>query len=209
MTILAWAVIGYVAGCLPSAWLVALMTGNRGVMDDVQRNIGEADAHVLLQEKVGRAAISAAAMDVLKGFTPVIIATRLTGPYEIAACAVAAVAGHCWPPIKYRWAGRGLATGAGVFLAFLPFEFVIAGLLRVLGTVVKAGGLLSTVGYVLVPLIALARHQPAPYVLAAAAINVLIFLRRLEGLEEDVRAGVPLLTALWRRVVLDASASSR
>src|SRR5688572_14668485 len=205
MSIAFWALIGYLAGCLPSVWIVAGLVGQRDALVLVQRDVGEYDAHVLLKERAGRAASSAAAMDILKGFTPVILALQLTGPHEVAACAVAAVCGHCWPPFLYRLGGRGLATAAGTFLAFLPVEMVIAGIIRVIGSVVKAGGLLSTVGFVAVPLVAWARGQPVPYIVAAAAINVLIFVRRLEGLEDDVGRGAPLFRVLYRRVVLDAS----
>jgi hypothetical protein len=48
-----------------------------------------------------------------------------------------------------------------------------------------------------------------PYVVASAAINVLIFLRRLEGIEDDVRRGAPLGRAIYRRIVLDASTPAR
>jgi glycerol-3-phosphate acyltransferase PlsY len=206
MSVILWALVGYACGSLPSAWFIAVITNNRAVLDAVQRTVGEADAHLLLKQRAGRIAISAAAMDVLKGFTPVVLALRLTGPHEIAACAVAAVCGHCWPPVYYRFAGRGLATAAGTFLAFLPVEMAIAGIIRVIGTAVKAGGLLSTVGFASVPLVAWYRGQPKPYIVAAAAINVLIFVRRLEGLEDDVRMGVPTHVAIFRRVVFDASA---
>ncbi len=206
MAILLWAVIGYVCGTLPSAWLIAVITGNRAALDAVQRTVGEADAHLLLKQHTGRLAACAAAMDVLKGFTPIVLALRITGPHEIAACAIAAVCGHCWPPIYYRFAGRGLATAAGTFLAFLPVEMVIAGIIRVIGVPLKAGGLLSTVGFGLVPVIAWYRGQPQVYVLASGAINVLIAFRRLEGLEDDVRLGVPIHVAVFRRVILDSSA---
>jgi glycerol-3-phosphate acyltransferase PlsY len=206
MTVLLWALIGYACGCLPSAWLVTKLIGRPEILAGVRRDVGEADAHLLIKIHAGRASWSAAAMDVLKGFTPVIIAVRLTGPHEIAACAVAAVCGHCWPPFLYRYAGRGLATAAGTFLAFLPVEMVIAGLVRVVGSFAKAGGLLSTIGFVLVPAIAFLRGQPTPYIVASVAINVLIFLRRLEGMEDDVRSGVSIPRVLYRRAVLDASA---
>jgi glycerol-3-phosphate acyltransferase PlsY len=206
VTILAWAVVGYLCGTLPSAWLIASLSGNRDALDGVRRNVGERDAHLLLKQHTGRLASSAAAMDVLKGFTPVVLAVRMAGPYEIAACAVGAVCGHCWPLVQYRFAGRGLATAAGTFLAFLPVEMVIAGIVRVIGGAAKAGGLMSTVGFAAVPIIAWFRGQPLPYVVAAAAINVLIFVRRLEGLEDDVRVGEPVHRAVFRRIVFDASA---
>jgi len=206
MSIVLWALIGYAAGSLPSAWVVAAITSNRAALDRVDRERGEADAHLLLQGRGRWLAESAAAMDVLKGFTAVVLAVQLAGPHEIAACAIGAVAGHCWPPVLYRLAGRGLASAAGSFLAFLPVEMVIAGIVRVLGSVVKAGGLLSTVGFWAIPVVAWWRGQPMPYVVASVAINLLISVRRLEGVEDDVRAGVPLFRALYRRVVLDASA---
>src|SRR5713226_3089898 len=116
MTVAVWALIGYVAGSFPSAWLVAIAAGKRSVLGRVHRNIGEADAHVLLSESGGRAATVAAVLDVAKGFLPVLAAARVASPYDIAACAVGAVAGHCWPPLLHRYAGRGLAAGAGAFL---------------------------------------------------------------------------------------------
>jgi glycerol-3-phosphate acyltransferase PlsY len=200
-----WAVIGYAAGSFPSTWVMALATGKRAVLDRVRRNAGEADAHVLLQEAGGQAAHIAAVLDVVKAFGPVLAATRFAGPYAVGACAVGAVAGHCWPPLFGRYAGRGLAAGAGAFLGFLPVEMAVAGVLRVLGTLVHAGGLLSTLGYVFVPVVAAVRGQPAPYVVASAAINVLIFARRLEGVKDDVDQGASVSRAMFRRVVLDAS----
>src|SRR4029078_6038002 len=98
-----------------------------------------------------------------------------------AACAARAVAAHCCPPYLGRFAGRGLAAASGAFLAFLPVEMVVAGIIRVIGARVKAGGLSSTIGFVLIPLIAWTRGQPFPYVLAAIAMNVLVFVRRVEG----------------------------
>jgi glycerol-3-phosphate acyltransferase PlsY len=205
MTIVLWAVLGYVAGSLPSPWILARLTGNLHALERVRRDRGEDDAHLVLKQAAGGLAVSAAAMDVLKGFTPVVLAGQLTGPYEIAACAVGAVCGHCWPPVLYRFAGRGLATASGTFLAFLPVEMVVAGIVRVIGSLVKAGGLLSTIGFAIVPVFAWYRGQPIPYVVAAAAINVLIFVRRLEGMEDDVARGAALRRVLFRRAVLDAS----
>ena len=205
MTVAVWAFVGYAAGSFPSAWLVAIAAGKRSVLDHVQRNVGEADAHVLLSEAGGRTATVAAALDVLKGLLPVFAALRLAGPYDIAACAVGAVAGHCWPPVLRRYAGRGLAAGAGAFLGFLPLEMVVAGLVRGLGSLARAGGLASTIGYVSIPVIAALRGQPAPYVVAAATVNVLIFVRRLEGLREDLDLGISPSRAVLRRTLLDAS----
>jgi glycerol-3-phosphate acyltransferase PlsY len=175
----------------------------------VRRNIGEADAHVLLHESGGRGAAVAAALDVLKGLAPVLVAVRTGGVYDVAACSVGTVAGHCWPPILGRYAGRGLAAAAGAFLGFLPLEMALAGVVRVVGGTLRAGGLASTLGYVAIPVVAAVRGQPPPFVVAAAAINVLIFLRRLEGVREDIELGIPRGRAVLRRTLLDASGARR
>lgn len=205
MTVLAWALIGYACGSLPSAWLVALASGHRAVLADVRRTSGEHDAHLVLKGVASRAASVAAAADVIKGLVPVAAAVFIAGPYGIAACALGAVTGHCWPPILSRYAGRGLATTAGTFLGMLPFEMVIAGIVRVIGSLLKIGGLSSTIGFWAVPAIAWLRDQPRVYVLASLIVNVLISLRRLEGIEDDVGRGAPLAKAVFRRVVFDAS----
>jgi len=209
MTVATWALIGYVAGSFPSAWLVALATGKRSVLTDVRRTTGEADAHVLLQQSGGRGGEIAALLDVVKAFGPVLAAHRTAGPYAIAACAVGTVAGHCWPPLLTRYAGRGIAAGAGAFLGFLPLEMAMAGVVRVVGSLVGAGGLSSTVGYAAIPVVAALRRQPAPFIVAAVAINLLIFVRRLEGLHEDVALGISRPRAALRRALLDVSGARR
>jgi glycerol-3-phosphate acyltransferase PlsY len=205
MDVFIWALVGYGAGTLPSAWLAAVASGKRMVLAMVRRSVGEEDAHVVLKASGGRAATVAAVLDVVKGFVPVLIAVRFAGPYQIAACAIGALAGHCWPPFLYAYAGRGLAAAAGAFLAFLPVEMVLAGIVRVIGDRLKIGGLSSTIGYVAIPLVAWWRGQPAPYVVAAVAINVLVFIRRLEGISEDIDRGARPGRAVVRRIVLDAS----
>ncbi len=206
MTVFIWALIGYASGSLPSAWIVAVVTHNVSALDRVRRTVGETDAHLLLKRAGGKGATVAAVMDVVKGLVPVLVATRLAGPYAVAACAIAAVAGHCWPPFVPRLAGRGLATAAGSFLGFVPVEMVLAGIVRVIGSFAKAGGLASTIGFAAVPFYAWYRGRPLPSIIAAAVINVLIFVRRLEGLSEDLELGMPVGLAVVRRVVLDASA---
>lgn len=208
MTVLIWALIGYAAGCFPSAWLVALATGKRVILSSVRRNYGEADAHVVLSQTGGRGAHVAAALDVLKALLPVVIAARMTSSSAVAACAVGTVTGHCWPPLLFRYGGRGLTAAAGAFLGFVPVEMVIAGIVRLIGGACKAGGLTSTIGFIAVPLLAAWRGQPRPFIVAAAAINLLIFVRRLEGVAEDISLGIPRSRAVFRRVVFDSSSGA-
>lgn len=207
MAVLLWALLGYAAGSIGWAWIVAVLAGRRADLDRVDRRVGEVDAHLVLKESgAGRLAAAAATLDVLKGFAVVLVAAVFAGPYESAAASVGAVAGHCWPPVGSRFAGRGLAAAAGAFLALLPVEFVIGGAIIGIGHLLRAGGISSSIGFGTVLVVAVLRGQPAGHVLATFAILAMIVARRLEGVTEDVRAGIPMQQAVIRRALFDVSA---
>lgn len=206
MNVLVWGLVGYIAGALPSAVIVAHLTGHAHALARAERGAGEVDAHILLREAgAGGQAAIAGTMDVVKAFIPTLVVALVSGPYEAAACAIGTVAGHCWPPVYRRFAGRGLAAGAGSMLAILPFEMVAAGIVTGVGTLVGASGAASTVGYASIPLIATWRGQPAPYRFAAWMVLALIVARRLEGVSADLRRDVHPVRAVVSRVVFDAS----
>jgi len=144
---------------------------------------------------------------VLKGLLVVELARRLghlSDPW-LAAVAVAAVLGHAFPPYLTRWAGRGLATTAGVLLVILPLQMIVAGLLIVFGIAIHASGLLSTIGLASVPVLAWIQGQPAPFVWAAAVILAIVVIRRLEGVGDVIRSGVPWPRAVARRALFDVT----
>ncbi len=210
MSVLIWAILGYVAGSIPSAYLASVVWGRRAVLDHAKRGSGGADAHVLLREAgAGRAATAAATLDVLKALVPTLIAARVAGPYPAAACAVGAVCGHCWPPFLRIFAGRGLAASAGSFLALLPFEMVVAGVVTAVGSLSKAGGVSSMVGFASIPVVAHLRGQPAPYRLMAWVILAMILARRLEGMGEDLSQGASPVRSVASRVLFDAPPAER
>src|SRR5207249_4963793 len=65
------------------------------------------------------------ALDVVKGFAAVMLAGWLTGSrgmmtWTVAAAAVITVIGHIFPVWLGFRAGKGVATGLGVFLAVAP-----------------------------------------------------------------------------------------
>jgi glycerol-3-phosphate acyltransferase PlsY len=114
-----------------------------------------------------------------------------------------------YPFFLRRWAGRGLATSAGVLLVLLPVEMAIAGLLILFGYAVRATGLLSTIAMGSVPVVAAIQGQPAAFVWMGVAILLILLARRLEGVRDVVAAGVSWPRALLWRAVFDASASPR
>jgi glycerol-3-phosphate acyltransferase PlsY len=159
---------------------------------------------------MGWAAVAAAA-DVLKAMLLVLAAQhwgRLPDAW-LAALGVAVVGGHSFPFYRRQMAGRGVAAAAGVFLAVLPVEMVICGLLIVAGTLLRATSLATTLGLASVPVAASIRGQPGPLVAMAVVIFAVILIRRLEGLGEVIRAGASPARAALYRGVFDSSGRPR
>lgn len=210
---LVWAVGGYLAGSFPTTYLVTRARGGTEVLRRARRHAGETDAHILMTEHLGGGwAALAATVDVVKSLG-YLLAARAFGdlpPAWLALVGVAVLVGYAWPPYARAMAGRGLAVTAGVYLALLPVEMVVMGVLILLGAVgLGDTSLMSTVGLLSVPVIAALQGQPAAYVGMASAIFVMILIRRLEGVGEVVRGGVPWSRAVWYRAVHDASRSPR
>lgn len=203
-----WAVGGYVVGTLPFAYLVARARRATSVIREADRHHGETDAHVLMDQYLGRGWTAVAAtLDTAKGGAYVLAARGFgdVRPNWLALIGVAAVLGHAWPPYARAMAGRGLAATAGVYLALLPIPMTVAGIVILIGSVAGQTGAASTLGLALVPLVAAIQGQPSAYVAMSGAMFALILLRRLEGLGEVVRGGIPWYRAVYYRLVFDAS----
>lgn len=205
-----WVAGAYVAGTFPSTLIVAVASGVRGraLLKAAGWSAGETDPHILMPKYLGTLpAALAATLDVLKGLL-VVLAARHWGHLSVewlAFVGLAAVAGHAFPLYARRMSGRGLATAAGVLLVLLPVEMVVAGLLIVVGGLVRNSGLLSTIGLASVPFVAALQGQPGVLVSMGAGIVALVWLRRLVGVGDVIRGGVPPLRAIWYRLVYDSS----
>ena len=205
---LAWVAGAYVAGTLPSAWLVSRSRNANRVIDSARRTEGEADAHLLMRAQLGMGwAAVAAVADVLKALLVVLAAREWGGLSNawLAATGVAVVAGHAFPFYRRAMAGRGVAAAAGVLLVVLPLEMAIAGALIVAGVVLRATSLATTVGLASVPVVAAVRGQPGPFVALAVVLFALIIGRRLQGVGGVVRRGLRPGRAVWYRAVFDSS----
>jgi glycerol-3-phosphate acyltransferase PlsY len=171
-----WLAGAYLAGTLPSALIAARVrggAGGRALLAEARRESGETDPHVLMSRHMGPAwAVAAMTADVVKGFLYLLVARRVGGLSAgwLAMCGVAVVLGHAFPFYAARMAGRGMAAASGVYLALLPWEMVAAGVLIVIGILLKNSGLATTVAMASVPVVAAWQGQPNEFVAMAAAI---------------------------------------
>lgn len=117
-------ILGYLAGSLTfSIWVT------RMVKDVDVRDAGS--YHATTTNTIRQAGwlpgILVLVLDISKGFLPVLLAQQYgSSGWVIAATAMVAVAGHCWPIFAQFRGGMGLAVAGGAFLAVEPFSFLIA-----------------------------------------------------------------------------------
>jgi glycerol-3-phosphate acyltransferase PlsY len=120
-------------------------------------------------------------LDLGKGVAAVLLAGHLThdNPWWIAASAVAAILGHCFPVwLKFR-GGKGVATGVGVFIALAPLQvvlvLVIFALIVAIWRYISLGSIIATAAFPV--LVHFMKHAPIPIVLGAAGGALVIILR--------------------------------
>ncbi|MDP8951823.1 MAG: glycerol-3-phosphate 1-O-acyltransferase PlsY [Actinomycetota bacterium] len=170
---------GYLLGSVPTGIIAGCAYGV-----DVRRsgsgNIGMAN---VLRTAGKGAAIITMVGDMLKGFVPVLLARFLTtNDWLVAAVALAAVVGHCWPVFLGFKGGKGVATGAGTSIALAP---VVGLALFAFWWVVVLVGRYTSLGaiavMVLSPFVFLLTGQPLPYVLYTVVGGVLVLYRHKEN----------------------------
>jgi len=204
MKTVAWVVLSFAVGTIPSPYIIALLARRPDVVKEMRRQDSPGDAHFLVTRRISKTlGVTAIVLDVFKGFIPALIAVRAhESVTTVSLVGVAAVAGHSFAPFLRKTGGRGLTTAAGVSLAIIPWAMVGSGVIALGGTIGKKGGFGTSVGFGLLPIFAMIWY-PRAYVLMAVGIVALIAIRRLEGLEEDRRDGVSVGRAVLGRLLFD------
>ncbi len=126
-------ILAYLLGSIPFGYLIVKLKSGSDI-----RQVGSGGTGATnVSRKAGRGAgVVTLALDALKGTLAVLAARWLTGEsgtsWIVAGAAVLAVIGHCFPVwLKFK-AGKGVATGLGVFLAIVPWSVLAAFALFVL-----------------------------------------------------------------------------
>jgi acyl phosphate:glycerol-3-phosphate acyltransferase len=115
------AVLGYVAGTLPSADLAARLAARRAEAVDLRSagsgNPGAANAIALLGPQWGYGVMAA---DIAKGAAAAVAGRRVAGGTGAHVAGVAAVVGHCYPVWNGFRGGKGVAASVGQCAATFP-----------------------------------------------------------------------------------------
>lgn len=116
-------IIGYFIGCISPTYLFSVIK-NIDMRKSGTGNLGATNAMLTLGKTVGAAVML---FDIAKAFVPVLICRILFSGDQILMLSVglAAVVGHAFPfYLKFK-GGKGVATLAGLVLAYNPLMFLI------------------------------------------------------------------------------------
>jgi acyl phosphate:glycerol-3-phosphate acyltransferase len=120
-------ILAYLLGSIPFGYLIVKLTSGADIRETGSGGTGATN----VSRKAGKAAgVVTLGLDALKGAAAVLVARWLTGEtgtsWVVAVAAALAVVGHCFPVwLKFK-AGKGVATGLGVFLAIAPWAVLAA-----------------------------------------------------------------------------------
>lgn len=147
------AIVGYGIGSISSGYLVGKIYRNVDLRTVGSGSTGATNTFRTLGRGAG---LLVAVFDILKGAVSVLFAQLLfTNDGDVrhlaeALAAVAAVAGHCWPPLLQGRGGRGVATGFGalLFVATPAWASAVAffAIALALTRMVSVGSLASVIG---------------------------------------------------------------
>jgi len=186
MTALLCALGGYLAGSIPFALVASRIFALPDPRTYGSRNIGATN---VLRSGSRAAALVTVIGDVGKGWVAVLAARLLEMPMELVALTgVAAFVGHLFPVwLRFR-GGKGVATAAGVLIAFdwrVGLGVVLAWL------AVAAATRYSSLGALVAALVAPALmwwlQGTGPLLVAVGVMSVIIFVRHRANIVKLVR----------------------
>ena len=172
--------LGYLAGSVPFAFLLARRAG----IDVRVAGSGNVGAANVLRTTGPWRGVVVMALDVAKGAAAVLLVNPVSGGPPLAALAgAAAVVGHIYPVWLRFHGGKGVAVAAGVFSVLSPIATAVAAGLFLftvwLTRYVSLGSIAATLA---LPPVAWWAGAPRTVVAAAAGTGALILFRHRANL---------------------------
>lgn len=175
------ALVAYLIGSLSFAVIVSR---SMGLDDPRDYGSGNPGATNVLRSGNKSAAGLTLLLDLIKGMVPVMLAQRFGAPWALdldAALAViglAALLGHLWPVFFHFHGGKGVATAAGLMLAFSPWlGLTVLATWLVVARLTRYSSLAAIVAATLAPAYHLFFLGRGPMAIATGVMAVLLVWR--------------------------------
>jgi len=194
--VIAALVAGFALGSVPFGYLLVRFLGRGDIRAVGSGNIGATNVGRLLGPWGWTVTLL---LDGGKGIAGVALGGWIAGgePAGLAAGAAGAVLGHCYTPWLGGKGGKGVATLLGAFGFLVPMATLVAAATFALTALVtrwvSLGSLVAVVSLVIATAV---RDEPRAYVVAAAVVCVVVFLRHganirrlLSGTEAKIGGG--------------------
>jgi glycerol-3-phosphate acyltransferase PlsY len=182
--ILALVPVAYLLGTFPSADLVARHYG----VDVTKEGSGNPGASNVVRLLGWRAGAVVLVLDAAKGAVAAGAGLAIDGHRGAWILGVAAVVGHVFPVWRRFKGGRGVATGAGVFLVVYPgVTLVLAVVWIVIARGLHKASVASLAVAILAPIIVIVRGGTALDIAIVSAVALLLVLRHASNLRRLVR----------------------
>ena len=126
MTRILFVIVAYLIGSIPFGYLI--VRGKIGA--DIRQTGSGGTGATNVSRRAGKVAgVVTLLLDAAKGSAAVLLAELTHSDWVIAAAAIAVLVGHIFPVWLGFRGGKGVATGAGVFLVLAPVALLCAGVL--------------------------------------------------------------------------------
>jgi glycerol-3-phosphate acyltransferase PlsY len=182
--ILALVPLAYLLGTFPSASLVARRAG----IDVTKAGSGNPGASNVVRLLGWKAGALVFALDAAKGAVAAAVGLAIDGHRGAWILGVAAVVGHIFPVWRRFKGGRGVATGAGVFLVVYPGVTVVLAIVWIaIARGLHKASVASLVVALLAPVIVIVRGGSALDIAIVSAVAVLLILRHASNLRRLIR----------------------
>ncbi len=171
----------YLTGSIPIGVLLARLKGK----DPRRTGSGNIGATNVMRSAGKVLGIVTLVGDILKGFVPTFIAVQLGVPaFIIALVGLAAFSGHLFPIFLKFKGGKGVATGAGVFLAINPLVILISFIIFVIVFLIwKYVSLGSLAGTGIIPFSFFLFKTPTEYILLSFLIACGVFIKHKDNIK--------------------------
>lgn len=181
--------LSYLAGGIPTGYLIARRLKGIDVREHGSGNPGAANVYRVVGKGAGMATL---AVDALKGYLPVCLARRYypDDPWVLVLCGALAILGHVWTIFLRFKGGKAVATSTGVFGALMPKPmgatlFIFAAGVGLSGHI-SVGSMAGALAF---PFLALWFGSPAPFVWLAFSAAALILVRHIPNLRRLLAGG--------------------
>ncbi len=178
---------GYLVGSVPLGFLIPKAVGGVDIRRRGTGNMGAANA----RESAGALAAALVALGVfLQGLGPALFVRLSDGPEAaVAGAAVGAVAGYGWPIFPGFKGGRAVGTGTGAATGIYPPGLFVMVLTYALGALLRKTSPGLLLGFVFYAGSVFYAVDSAAYRVGAVLILLIVAVRRLEGVGEEIRKG--------------------